>query len=502
MVACPRKSPFERWADAGYRTRLKQTIYLLVANIAMGFISAQKGAAFLDIRLITNTSLESASFFFTAYAVGGVVGALVFGGLYDKFNRNLLLYLTVLGMSVTVVIIPYCTAYEAMLVAWFCNAFFKGGFDASSNAEVVRMWDLESQPYLFLNNLGFSIGAVFGPLVTEPFLVPKELVNRVLNSTHVLCSNGTNVNVSTPADSTESFGHSSPPYELSANFTLNDSACSNSTETPDFEIRLHYAYAISGALAFITSFPLLYQTFRKRKLQPTKRTSPDQEAVRELPIRHYIIAIIIIILTFVFNNSIEDAFSSFLMTFVVKQLNWSKTQGAQLSSLFFGMYVIVRALGIFFADLLSPTLLLFGSLAILLLSIAGLTISSIYSGHIGVWICVAACGFIIGVLFPIGVAWINKSIVSVSGKMSSIMLMGSATGRLCNPIVLGYFMEKFSPLWFCYLTLSEAAISITIFVMSTIYSKKVLSTVRRRNTGAVATTDALPLNEGPATANG
>ncbi|KAK6165705.1 hypothetical protein SNE40_022583 [Patella caerulea] len=500
MVACPTKTPFERWADVGYRTRLKQTIYLLIANIAMGFISAQKGAAFLDIQLITNTSFESASFFFTAYAVGGVVGALVFGGLYDKFNRNLLLYLTVLGMSATVVIIPYCTAYEAMLVAWFCNAFFKGGFDASSNAEVVRMWDLESQPYLFLINLGFSIGALFGPLVTEPFLVPKELVGRVWNSTHVMCSNGTNVNESTPADLTGSFGHD-PSYKIGVNFTLNDAACSNSTETPDLKIRLHYAYAISGALAFIASFPLLYQTCRKGKFQPTKRTSPDPETDQELPIRHYIIAIIIIVLTFVFNNSIEDAFSSFLMTFVVKQLNWSKTQGAQLSSMFFGMYVIVRALGIFFADLLSPTLLLFGSLAILLVSIAGLTISSIYSGHIGVWICVAACGFIIGVLFPIGVAWINKSIVSVSGKMSSIMLMGSATGRLCNPIALGYFMKEFSPLWFCYLSLFEAAISITIFVMSTIYSKKVLATVRRRTAEPVELTDALALNDSPATAN-
>ncbi|KAK6165704.1 hypothetical protein SNE40_022582 [Patella caerulea] len=505
MAASPGKSSLcKRWREPGYRTRLMPTLYLLVAYIALGFITAQRGSAFLDIQLITHTTLETASFFFTASAVGGVVGALVFGGLYDKFNRNLLLYLTVLGMSATVVIIPYCTAYEAMLVAWFCNTFFMGGFDASASAEVVRMWGLESQPYLFLVNLGFSIGAFLAPLLTEPFLVPKDLVESVLNYTQVDCS-GAVVNMSTSNYSRKELFGEENFYESDRSFSLNSSICNDSTKPPDFNIRLHHAYTISAVLALVASLPLLFQTCRNRQSTTIEKSSTEYEEVRELPMRHYIVALIIIISTFVFNSTIEDAYASFLMTFVVKQLNWSKTQGAQLSSVYFGMYVIVRAVGFFCADVLSPTLLLLSSLLALVLTIAGITLSSIYSALIGVWIFTGICGFLIGILFPVAIAWINKTIVSVSGKISSFMLLGSAVGKFCNPIVLGFFMEEFSPLWFCYISLIEAGLSVAIVVMASIYGQEILAKVRRRNMEIVVTVDEkimdeLSLNGDPTTA--
>ena len=44
-----------------------------------GFAVGQRGPAFLDIQIITQTNVEQASFFFTASSIGYLVGSLIAG---------------------------------------------------------------------------------------------------------------------------------------------------------------------------------------------------------------------------------------------------------------------------------------------------------------------------------------------------------------------------------------------------------------------------------------
>lgn len=97
--------------------------------IFQGFAIGQRGPAFLDLQIITHTDMEAASFFFTSSSAGYLVGSLVAGVVYNKLNKSLLLLLTVLGLAVTTVAVPWCSPYTLMLAIHFVASLFAGGLD-------------------------------------------------------------------------------------------------------------------------------------------------------------------------------------------------------------------------------------------------------------------------------------------------------------------------------------------------------------------------------------
>ena len=97
--------------------------------IFQGFAIGQRGPTFLDIQIITHTDMEAASFFFTSASVGYLVGSLAAGVVYDKLNKSLLLLLSVLGMAVTTVAVPWCSPYALMVAIRFVVDVFAGGLD-------------------------------------------------------------------------------------------------------------------------------------------------------------------------------------------------------------------------------------------------------------------------------------------------------------------------------------------------------------------------------------
>ena len=97
--------------------------------IFQGFAIGQRGPAFLDLQIITHTDMEAAAFFFTSASAGYLVGSLVAGVVYDKLNKSLLLLLTVLGLAVTTVAVPWCSPYTLMLAIHFVASLFAGGLD-------------------------------------------------------------------------------------------------------------------------------------------------------------------------------------------------------------------------------------------------------------------------------------------------------------------------------------------------------------------------------------
>jgi FHS family Na+ dependent glucose MFS transporter 1 len=99
--------------------------------VLQGFAIGQRGPAFLDLQIITQTDVEKASFFYTASSVGYLVGSLVAGVVYDKLNKSALLLLTVFGLGVSTVILPWCSLYGLMIAIHLICSIFGGGLDTS-----------------------------------------------------------------------------------------------------------------------------------------------------------------------------------------------------------------------------------------------------------------------------------------------------------------------------------------------------------------------------------
>lgn len=66
----------------------------------------------------------------TAHSVGYLIGSLVSGLLFDRFNKILLIFSSVFGNAVTIGIIPWCSRYELMIVIHWVKGLFSGSLDA------------------------------------------------------------------------------------------------------------------------------------------------------------------------------------------------------------------------------------------------------------------------------------------------------------------------------------------------------------------------------------
>ena len=75
--------------------------------------------------------LDTGSILFSRY----VAGSLVFGVLYDKLNKLLLLAVSTFGFAVFNCLTPWCSLFPVMLVIRFIGSAFCGGLDTGKEYE-------------------------------------------------------------------------------------------------------------------------------------------------------------------------------------------------------------------------------------------------------------------------------------------------------------------------------------------------------------------------------
>ncbi|ESP04195.1 hypothetical protein LOTGIDRAFT_82092, partial [Lottia gigantea] len=376
------------------------------------------GPSFLDIQLITGTDIEKASTFFTAGSVGYLCGSLVSGILIDKFNKILLLTVCVTGLAVTCAVIPLCSIYGLMVFIFLANSFCGGFLDTGGNADMVSIWsEAEGRPYMQFIHFAFAFGGVISPLITAPFLSPSTQANALNTSTSDF------ENTTVVGDNTTS------PSNITSN--VSEGAV---------EIQLIYAYIIAGILTFIAASCCLViyckMKATKKKTQ-TKKEAPVEEK-RDLPLKYYILTVVLLDLMYVFYCSVEDTFAAYLLTFTVLHLKWSKSSGSQITSLFWASFAVSRFLGIFFIGCLRPVRMLAICFFGLFVSLLAFLLCAYYHIYPGIWVFTVFVGFSLSVIFPTGFTWTQESLVKVSGKVASSILIAASLGTMINPLIIGY----------------------------------------------------------------
>lgn len=115
-------------------TRLGEVMYYPIASTYIslslqGLIAGQAGSTFLDLQIITNTDTDKASVMFTGTSVGYLVGSIVCGLIYDRFNKSLLLFLSLVGNAIATISVPFCPLLGIMLVFRSLQGFFGGAVE-------------------------------------------------------------------------------------------------------------------------------------------------------------------------------------------------------------------------------------------------------------------------------------------------------------------------------------------------------------------------------------
>ena len=100
---------------------------------SQGWIYAQVGPTLPDLQLLLDISLQSASWLFTSFSFGYMIGCLVYGLLDGKANMTFLLALCQFGAAVFTAAVPWCPNFWSMLLMRVLMGICCGGLDSGKS---------------------------------------------------------------------------------------------------------------------------------------------------------------------------------------------------------------------------------------------------------------------------------------------------------------------------------------------------------------------------------
>lgn len=191
------------------------------------------------------------------------------------------------------------------------------------------------------------------------------------------------------------------------------------------------------------------------------------------------IALFILLSSFMLTHcAVEDAFSGFFATFCVSQFQWGKDTSSFATSLHWAAFSLGRLSGIFVVRYITPINMLQGYSIALIASFLGLLIASLTNTIPLVWLFIATTGFSMSVIIACIFTWTEETILRVTGQISALLLVSASAGVMINPLVLGYLMDNYSPMWFLYLMLGESVLCFSFLLIINLIMRHYLKSVR------------------------
>lgn len=171
-----RKSPATMWCCS-----FVKTICLSLTFLTLGLCIAIPGPTLIDLKERINTDTTHMALIFTARSVGYLLGSLVGGFLFDHFDKQLLLMVTLIVAALATSIIPWSLTLTVLTVMMSLQGMSMGVLDTGGNAYCVRIWGKKSPPYIQAMHFAFGVGAFIAPLLSQPFLSDSP-VNLLTNN--------------------------------------------------------------------------------------------------------------------------------------------------------------------------------------------------------------------------------------------------------------------------------------------------------------------------------
>ena len=95
--------------------------------------------------------------------------------LFKWINRQIILSLVLIGMSVSTIFMPWCTCLWQLYLCMFIYAFGWGSWGGCANVILIEMWKHGSPSMLQLAQFMWSLGTILGPLLVESYVIGVEI---------------------------------------------------------------------------------------------------------------------------------------------------------------------------------------------------------------------------------------------------------------------------------------------------------------------------------------
>ncbi|XP_077549782.1 sodium-dependent glucose transporter 1A-like isoform X2 [Haemaphysalis longicornis] len=440
-MLCPRA---DLWLKIG------RTCNCCLGCFGMGLVLALSGVALLDLAEIYRSDVPSVSQLITTRCVGGLLGSLLGGKLYDTYNTQLMSVVMMALASISVLMIPLSGILWVAHVMAFIGGISFGAFDTGANVWIIKLWPENSSPALQVFHLAFGVGCLVAPLIAEPFLSKVASVtsfNETQNLTEYLTSNETSYTTLEPL---ELLNQTSPEYGTTT---------------------VHYAFGMVSAFHLILVVSMLVLYFiDKADFKPGKSNDEAGSDKKVEDVRFTRIVVALLSAYVCVYVALECTCSQMLTAYAVKSdLHFSKSSASRVAAVYFFCFAGSRLAAALMTIKVSSFQILVGAHVILAVAAVMLVIWGSTSSSV-LWAGSALNGIGQGPVYAAAVAWTVDYIV-MSNKMMSIVIVTAGIGALSPPLLVGLFLDRY-PNLFLYVCFGALLLCVAFFVGMYFYVRR------------------------------
>lgn len=440
------------------KVKLYNTFCVLMGHIVVGQNFGVLGPTLVHLEYVLNTTTQGMGLSFSADNFGGLIGAILCGMYFDRYNRQFQFTACFLWVAVFITIAPWTSN-----VYWFClmlavKSVGLGYFNAAGKTYILQIWIGHKYKDAFFQavNAAWCIGSFTIPLMILPFL--SELPGHNDSNNHL---------------NNHKAEHASKRQKVT-----------NSDFDSIYSVR--YAYAIVGSFALLTSamfcmspsmktqkqkfFNLEIDTNHKKQSEDISLNHKMDSTHRRIAIRTstFLKALCCMYTGFVVCQGF--GLGSFLSAFVIKGLNWPVQKGPMITSVFRGAQGIGRMLGVAVSIVLSPTKILTINMTLAIFSYFTMYSSVVYNSESLTWTSAAMAGFAISNSFSTTILW-GAQYLKVGASYGSMFIIAACCAAMAAASLEGYLFDNYSPISVIYFVAAAGCANVIIFTLMNITVK-------------------------------
>ncbi|KAG8192645.1 hypothetical protein JTE90_009677 [Oedothorax gibbosus] len=302
------ESQKHKWA------KVSLTIALVASYICLACKRSIVGPTTLNLAQMVNTTQKEIPIIFTMRSFGYVLGFTIGGLFWDKikisiYRHSLIVFVNVMS-GLTALIIPFCKTLNQLGVTFIVSGTFLGILDIGLNVYFLQIWHGESPRYYQTLHLSYAVGYLIGPVMARIFFEDIE------------------------------------------------EGMSKDIQMMDMPVmpRISYAYVIL-CLMFIVA-AIIWFVICILHIFPTKQKKVKPSLLKEQSSKFRYFAIITTSLLLFLDGSIELGYQHILATFTFTNYGVTMVHSADITTMFWGFFVIGSILTIILAGYFHPHILI------------------------------------------------------------------------------------------------------------------------------------------------
>lgn len=334
-----------------------------------------------------------------------------------------------------------------------------------TSADIAAVWKQNAGPFMQALHGSFSIGSFISPFVCESFLA-KKVIRSEWNST------------------TENITSHHFLQNTESNTTIAETT-SELTKEAYSETQIYIPYIIAGCVCFLVSICFIISKLTLGEVYKYTSASPDaknSDGDGQYVLSHRLkwVYTLVLAVSLAMYSVCEYSVPGFLVAFVNTELNWSKSVGSNILSVFWIAFTVGRFTGIFVVKRIRTGVVLIAFFTVCIIGAVLLLSSVVLEIHILVWVSIATLGYGQSVIVPSLFTWLSENIRVLTGKVSCVMCIIVSVGNMTIPILIGNLMDKLSQMWFIYSVIILFAVNLSLF--TSILASFVLLKSKRKST--------------------